>query len=140
LVRLAALFDNKNYRRKAEQCFCGAYERLQKYPYILSKMVVALHAFNNPPPQIVVVGRKSDEDCVNMIKAIQTKHLPERLLVFFNQDKNEKDQWLLQKNSHFQELAESNKDKKPVVFICHNFACELPIYSMDQLNERLANL
>uniref|UniRef100_A0A915EJP6 DUF255 domain-containing protein n=1 Tax=Ditylenchus dipsaci TaxID=166011 RepID=A0A915EJP6_9BILA len=137
LLRLASFFNEKKLAAKAQHIFEGSYERLQKYPFVLSKMVTSLYASSSSPPQIVVVGHKSNEETVKMLQAIQAKHILGKLLVFFDQDKPEKEQWLLQNNQHFKELAYAQKGDKPVVFICRNFACEMPVYTLKELEDRL---
>lgn len=45
------------------------------------------------------------------------------------------DHWLLDKNEHLSTLASSTA--VPTVYICKNFACSLPITSLDALKEGL---
>src|SRR5688572_29325859 len=52
LVRLADLFGDEDYRKKAADIFAGAGARLNKYPYILNKMVIAVNRFAKSSMQV----------------------------------------------------------------------------------------
>lgn len=87
LLRLSSLLAKEAYAQRAAMCFSGAAERLQRYPFVLSKMVVALMASQSSPPQIVVVGRGSDQEVLAMLQAVQGKYLAEKTLVFVDRDR-----------------------------------------------------
>ncbi|KAL3110085.1 hypothetical protein niasHT_015688 [Heterodera trifolii] len=138
LLCLSFLLDSADFRRRANDCFAGAAKRIEKYPFIMPRMLIALHAATHPPYQIIVVGQSTDEATQKMLKAIRAKFLPMATLIFI--DKDRPDQWVLRQNSHLADYASSYRPGQPSVFMCREMSCEMPIATLEELQKRLAEL
>jgi len=141
LLRLHALFGGRKYRSSAENIFRGASDRLERYPLILPKMVVALDAHVNKFPEVVVVGkgRDSGSEVDRMLRMVQAKALPFKLLVFI--DMAVGDRWLVEKNPRYMGYSDVfEKEGKPTVYICRGSTCQLPVHTPDELQRALDEL
>uniref|UniRef100_A0A914HXW8 DUF255 domain-containing protein n=1 Tax=Globodera rostochiensis TaxID=31243 RepID=A0A914HXW8_GLORO len=103
LICLGFLLDSADFRQRANDCFAGATQRIERYPYIMPRMLIALHSAAHPPFQIIVVGQSTDEMTQKMLKAIHSKFLPMGTLIFIDKDRS--DQWLYRHNSHLADYA-----------------------------------
>lgn len=138
LLRLSSLLGSTEFRKRAEDCFSGAAYRINKYPSILPRMLISLHSFAHPAYQIIVVGQSSDPTTNKMLQAIQSNFMPMATLIFIDKDKQE--QWIVQENSHLQDYAGFYKAGQPTVYMCKEMACEMPIFSLDELQQKLNSL
>ena len=53
LLRMAILFDSKQYRIRAENILLSSSEFLKEYPFVLPKMCIALYAYEHPPIEVL---------------------------------------------------------------------------------------
>lgn len=135
LLRLAGIFDKPAYREKAYKIFRGAAQRLERYSFILPKMVTALQWYDEPGKQIIVVGESEDAATKEMTKIINKHFIPNKCFLVL--DKN-KDEWIQKENGHLSSLMSSSE--QPAVFICENFACSLPLKTTDDLKAKLDSI
>ncbi|KAI1718385.1 thioredoxin-like domain-containing protein [Ditylenchus destructor] len=140
LLRLAALANDNSYRQRAENCFKGCAARLGKHPYILSKMLISLRAYFHSPPQIIILGKKSDEVAQSMVALAQAKFYPLKMLVFIDTEEKNLDRWLLQHNSHVKSMVDSSSSSGNIGYVCRNFSCDLPARTLEELKSRLDSL
>lgn len=135
LMRLSTLLDSKEFRQRAEHCFAGAQQRIEKYPFILPRMLPPLREFGHPTLQIIVVGKGNDETIRKMLQTIQGKFLPMATVIFIDMDKT--GHWLVRQNAH---LADYAFGTKPTIYMCREMACEMPLSSVEELQKKLDTL
>lgn len=106
LLRLSSLLGSIDLRKRAENCLAGAAHHFDKYPFILPRMLISLHAFAHSPYQvnkinfsfffmmcfflqfqIIVVGQSSDPTTNKMLQAIHSKFIPMATCIFIDKDK-----------------------------------------------------
>uniref|UniRef100_A0A183CCC1 Thioredox_DsbH domain-containing protein n=1 Tax=Globodera pallida TaxID=36090 RepID=A0A183CCC1_GLOPA len=135
LICLGFLLDSADFRQRANDCFAGSSQRIDRYPYIMPRMLIALHSAAHPPFQIIVVGQSTDEMTQKMLKAIHSKFLPMGTLIFIDKDRS--DQWLYRHNSHLADYACVYTPGQPSVFMCREMSCEMPIMTLEELQKPL---
>ncbi|KAF1765782.1 hypothetical protein GCK72_005735 [Caenorhabditis remanei] len=127
LLRLHDILENDEYREKANKCFRGASERLNKFPIALPKMAVALHRWQNGSTTFVLVGQFESELLVEARRRLNEK-LIENLSVVHIRSENEIGASGPSHNA-------MSQGPQPAVYMCKGFACGLPIRSIDALDK-----
>nr|CAD2179182.1 unnamed protein product [Meloidogyne enterolobii] len=146
LLRLSSLLDSKEFKQRAESVFLSTTwtERLNKFPFVVPKLLLPLYSLTNPQFQFIIVGDINDLTTQKMLQTIQQKYLPMATIIFLDANKiklNGNNSFLLQKNSHLKDYIESYKTGgPPTIFLCQAESCEMPINSLKELQKRLAKL
>jgi hypothetical protein len=101
--------------------------RAISYPSMLSAYLYT----QNSPKQIVVVADKDNSDVNEILKFLETQYLPNAIVVFATKE-NVSDLAMV-----LPVLKEKTTDKPLAIFVCKNQTCDLPVYSLDELKEKL---
>lgn len=126
LLRLAEFTGNKDYREMAEttlKLFAGAMEAT---PTGYLEMLAAVD-FSLGSKEIVIAGGWGPGELVEMVREIQTRYLPTKVLAMADGDPA---------------LAQLTEGKgsikgKPTAYICENFACRAPVTDVAALRGQL---
>jgi len=132
LIRLARLTGDTHYEEKAA-ALAKAFSSHDEG--ILSQntmFLTALDFFIGPAYEIVVVGDPHSKETKNMLQAIRTRFIPNKVVLF----KRESD-------TSLENLAGFAKDMKAVnnkvtVHICKNFVCSKPLTNIKEVLKILA--
>jgi uncharacterized protein YyaL (SSP411 family) len=96
---------------------------------------MALQFAEGPSKEIVISGLPNDVATKEMIRTVQTAYLPDAVIALDPRGDVPTTMKLFIPNVDEKEPAQA---KKPVVYICENYACQAPISDLNQLKEALA--
>ncbi len=80
LLRLAAYFDNAEYRKTAEIVLEQNAALLETVPQAMGRMLCAADQYLHPPTEIVLVGPRSCADVQRMVRALHEHFLPNKVV------------------------------------------------------------
>lgn len=133
LVRLARIFGQKDFQHSASRVVGSFGPTLERMPAALPLLLVAMDAAIAEPMQMVVAAARNDPQLPAFLQAIRQKFTPNGIILLA--DGGEGQGWLEQ---HVEALrAMRPAASGPVVYLCQNFTCELPIQDLGQLRARL---
>jgi len=120
LLRLARMTDREDFRASAQRTLEVFGEKVRNTGAGLPQMLVALDLALGKPREIVIAGPRGD-GFKAMLSAIRRRFLPHAVIL----------------------RAEDAARPMPAIdgeatsYVCENYACKLPVTSVDQLNEQL---
>jgi uncharacterized protein YyaL (SSP411 family) len=136
LVRLARIFCRREFQHSAARVIGSFGETLERIPSALPQLLSAMDAVVGEPMQVVVASERSDQRLPAFLKPVRSTFIPNRIVLLA--DGGEGQRWL---NEHIGALrAMLPEPAGPVVYLCQNFACELPIRDPAELEAKLAGL
>ncbi|RPI74033.1 MAG: thioredoxin domain-containing protein [Ignavibacteriales bacterium] len=127
LLRIARITAETKYEETAEVINKVFSSQVSRYPAGFTQFLIALNFVIGPSKEIIISG----EDYAAFAHRIFRKFLPEKIVVKISSVKDE-----------ILELVPYLKDYTPVknktnVFICENYSCNLPVYSIQALEQNL---
>ncbi|CAL2032712.1 unnamed protein product [Caenorhabditis brenneri] len=132
LLRFYDILENEEYREKANQCFRGASERLNKIPIALPKMAVALQRWQLGSTTFVLVGDPTSELLTEARNQLNQK-LINNLSVVHIRSEND----VSASGSSHNAMAQG---PQPAVYLCKGFVCGLPVRKIDKLEQLFEDL
>ncbi|XP_074653063.1 spermatogenesis-associated protein 20-like [Tubulanus polymorphus] len=134
LVRLGNLLDRKDLLAKAEKMLKLYGDRLEKIPMAVPEMMCGLISFLGSPKQIIIVGKREDEETQAMVNLIGSHFLPNKIVILAN---GAEENFLYERLDILQHL--SQKEGKPTAYVCENFTCSLPVNDLQELEKLVLN-
>jgi uncharacterized protein YyaL (SSP411 family) len=117
LLRLARMTGRGDFRIAAERTLQAFTPRLEEAGAGLPQMMVALMFALSKPREIVIAGPPDDA----MLTPIRRRFMPNAVVL----------------RAEEASLPMPGVDGKPTAYVCENFACQLPVTSVVQLDELL---
>ena len=105
--------------------------KLEKMPYAMPQMLVALDSLLNKPKQIIIAGSNNDETAYRMMREVLTRFIPDKVIVKI--DPKDAANSITFASKVVQNSAETT------AYVCENFACRLPVKNVKDLLELLEN-
>ena len=100
---------------------------------MIVSLLVAMDAAIAEPIQLVVAAARNDPQLPTFLQEIRQRFIPTGIVLLA--DGGESHAWLAE---HVEALrAMQPAASGPVVYLCRNFTCELPIKELGQLRARL---
>ncbi len=124
LVRLGRLLGITEFENKAKELIKAFSKELSLLPSAHTMLVIGLDLLVNGTKEVVIVSPKEKSE--DLIKAVYEEYNPFVLVALKTPDSK-----LGCISGFINQLQE--KDGKPTVYICENFACKPPITSVEQL-------
>ncbi|KAK3088527.1 hypothetical protein FSP39_020188 [Pinctada imbricata] len=131
LLRLSNLLQRPEWQEMAADILKLFYERVTKIPIAVPEMLCALIKINKPPKQVVLVGDNGSEDLQSMIDCVASRYIPNKVLIVLDGTSSE-----LQDRVPFLQTL-SKVDGKATAYVCENYACSLPVNTVDALQKLL---
>lgn len=128
LLRLSEFTGNPELKEKAEKIFKVFNERIEAQPTAHTYMLSALDFYWSTPKEIVVATQGLDESA-DFVKEIQSRYFPNKVLVAVISETDPVQSQLTE--------GKTQKDGKPTVYICENFACKAPVNDLKNLKAQL---
>ncbi len=129
LLRLSALTGNTNWYDMAYKSVLAFSGKLEKMPYAMPQMLVALDSLLYKPKQIIIAGSNNDETAFRMMREVLARYIPDKVVVKI--DPNNASNSITFASKVIQGSAE------PTAYVCENFACRLPVKNVKDLLELL---
>ena len=133
LLKLAHLTGDMAFADDAEKVGQAFSEAAKQSPAGYTMLLCAVDFATGDTQEIVVAGDREDQRTRQFIDAIHHRFLPNAVVVLRPQNNAE---------SVFELIPYSKdltpKDGRPAVYICRNFACELPVTDLSALDQKLS--
>ncbi len=134
LVRLGRMLNRADLVERAEQIASRFGEILEQSPAALPFLLAGLEILAAEPIQIVLAEREGLGGSGNALLAEVYRHfLPEKILL--KADSRPAQLWLGEQVPAIREMHPVGE--QPVVYVCHNFTCDLPMVDIRALGEKL---
>ena len=126
LIQLARLTDNKEYEKVAASAIRSVQDSMLRYPPSFGYWFCALDSYLTNPVEIAIVGRPEDPATKSLVRVINERYLPHKVLAVRNPDEPaQMDIPLLRDRAMI--------DNKPTVYVCENHVCKMPVTEVDAL-------
>ncbi|XP_056184378.1 spermatogenesis-associated protein 20 isoform X2 [Falco biarmicus] len=132
LLRAASYSGRTDWVEKAGQILAAFSERLQKIPITLPEMARATAVFHHTLKQVIICGDPQGEDTKEMLCCVRSVFSPNQVLMLADGDST----GFLYRQLPFLASLE-RKDGKATAYLCSNFACSLPVTSLQELRGML---
>ncbi len=131
LLKLAVLTGDENYHDYATELFKLTNGFMRKYPQAFGRALAAFDFYLNPTKEIVVIGDKNADDTKQLLRAIWTRYIPNKVVVLAQE--NDQEAVALVPLVQDREMIAG----KATVYVCENFACQQPVTTIEDLNRQL---
>ena len=128
LLRLAKLTGNDEYRKLAMQVLLLMQEAMSQQPTGFGRLLGVLDAALAPSQEIALVGEQADAATQALLAAVRARYLP-HTVVALKQPEGEAMLPLLE--------GRTLVDGKSTAYVCENFACQLPVTTVEALGALL---
>jgi uncharacterized protein YyaL (SSP411 family) len=122
LVRLAALTENEDYRRKAVTVFRLVRDAVERYPAAFGCMLGALDFHLSTPKEIVVVGDPHDAATRALLREVWGRFLPNKIVAQTGEDDVEAAAAVVPLLR-----GRTLLDGRATAYVCENYACQRPV-------------
>ncbi len=133
LLRLGRMTGNVDLEQKAEQLINTFAGQVTSYPAGYTQLLAALDFVIGPGKEVVIAGDTGTEATQSMVRTIQNKFLPNKVVLLKHQGAEGK---RLANLSPFVE-AMGPVNRKPTVYICEQYTCKSPISDISELEKVL---
>ena len=137
LLRLFHIVQNKDYLQKAEQIIKAASTPAVKNPFGFGQLLVTMSTYlKKSPVEIVIIQKPTSEVPHKMSEWLTKQYLADGISVIINDiaelEKLQKYPMFTGRTANF-----DNEKKAEVAYVCKNFACSLPIYTLEELQRTI---
>jgi uncharacterized protein len=123
LLRLAQITNRLEYRDAAERTIVAFEPRLSVASAALPQMLAACEFLTGDPRQIVIVGDKDAADTRELLQALFTRFLPNRIILLVDSDATR-----AALSSAIPSIGDMRKlDGRAAAYVCRDYACQLPV-------------
>ena len=122
LQRVGILLDKENYRQLAQDMLSTIVESIEKYPTSFARWASATMNLVYPIKEVAVLG----SEALDFAKTINSWFVPNMVIMATKENKPD-----------FPLLAEKNVLQKTKIYVCQNYACQLPVETLAQTKELL---
>jgi uncharacterized protein len=122
LLRLSHLLGDSAWSEKAERALKRLAGQMQQTPLATPMGLVALDIYLSPAEQVVIVGKKDEENTRQMLKSLRGKFLPGAVWALIE---DEASRSFFARQAEFYGSVQSIDDKV-TAYVCREFVCKLP--------------
>jgi uncharacterized protein len=135
LLRLYFIVQNKEYLEKAELILKACSRLAAENPFGFGQLLISMYMYIRSPIEIMIIkGIKNEEDSHQMSNWLNSQFIPNGIITII-EDKSQLEK--LQRYSFFKGRNFDRDDKSECAFVCRNFSCSLPIYSLQELEKHI---
>ena len=124
LLRLAKLTGNDDYRSEAARVFRIMAAAMAQQPTGFGRMLTALDDLLSPSQEVAVVGSLTDARTQRLLEEVRRHYLPHTVLAL-KEPEDENPLPLME--------GRTLVDGQPAAYVCENYACRLPVTSVEAL-------
>jgi uncharacterized protein YyaL (SSP411 family) len=130
LLRLYHYTQNQDYYMKAESVLRKNATMAAENPFAFGQLLNVVYIFVKKPVEVTIVSGSSDaRDVINWLNG---QFIPEGIFAVVNAERIEQ-----MKDLAFFKGKEAVKDKGFTAYVCKDFACSLPLHSVDEIKSNL---
>lgn len=124
LQRIGLLFDNPEYREMAEQMLLTVVDSMEKYPTAFGRWANTLMNVIHPMKEVAILG----EEAFDLGKGINSWFVPNKVIMATKENQPD-----------FPLLADKIVLPKTKIYVCQNYACQLPVENLEQALDLIKN-
>ena len=134
LLRLAILLNQPDLREKAKITFLLYDHTMKTAPSGSAQMLCGVDFLIDAPKEIAIVGNPLSEQTQEILRNIHRRFVPNKVIALLNPNTEEKQE--------IEELipllaGKTSIDGKTTIYVCQNYACQLPTTDIDDLDKLL---
>lgn len=129
LLRLGRITANSKYEEKAAEIGRLVANEVSRFPTAYTQLLMALDFGIGPSYEVVISGKPGAEDTREMLKAIQTKFIPNKVVLLRPEGKEPPDIVRIAKFAENQ----FSIDGKSTAYVCLNYNCKLPTTDIKEM-------
>lgn len=133
LLRLAEITDRAELREKAGKIFAAFSAQMNQSLAGMPEMLAAYDFSSDTPRQIVIAGKSDSAEVRAMLDQIDVRYLPNQIVLFADGGKG---QQFLGDRLPFVKAMSFAQDRA-TVYVCENYACNLPTDDPTKLGQLL---
>jgi uncharacterized protein YyaL (SSP411 family) len=133
LIRLSRLTGNIDLEKKAEQLTQVFARQVEVQPMAYTQFLIALDFMIGPTKEIVISGDPSLKTTQDMVKAVRSRFLPNKVLLLRPAGSEGKRLAVL--SPFVKDMAPI--DGRPTVYVCEHYSCQTPITETGKLESVL---
>jgi uncharacterized protein YyaL (SSP411 family) len=137
LLRLYYIIQNSEYLEKAELILKAGARLAAENPFGFGQLLISMYMYIKTPLEITIISKikdKKEEDSHQMLNWLNKQFIPNGIMTVI-EDKLQMKK--LQKYPFFKGRNFNMEDKPECAFVCRNFTCSLPIYSIQELKKHI---
>ena len=128
-AKLGALTGKSEYMNLAYELVRAHGKQLQTYPIGFSSSLTALMFMNGPRSEIVIAGTGQSNERNACMEELFSSYLPHAVIAYAESEHDIA--------SFAPQLAHQKTDQELALFFCENYACSLPIHTLNALQQYL---
>ena len=134
LLRLAILLNQPDLKEKAKITFSLYDHTMKTAPSGSAQMLCGVDFLIDAPKEIAIVGNPLNEQTQEILRNIHRRFVPNKVIALLNPNTEEKQE--------IEELipllaGKTSIDGKTTIYVCQNYACQLPTTDIDDLDKLL---
>jgi uncharacterized protein YyaL (SSP411 family) len=133
-LRLEKLLGREDYGKKARRVLKANLPYMEKAPQGYLTLLMNVDSLVHPSKEITIIGPKDSKDTRSLIRAVHSRFLPHRVIVFLDPSSRNADE-LVQKMPLL--AGREPVGGKTTAHVCENFTCQRPVTSPEKLIDQL---
>ncbi len=133
LIRLSRITGESRYEELAHSLIKAFSGTVSQMPYGYSHFLCGIDFVLGPTYEVVISGKKAASDTEEMIRALNNRFIPEKVVVFNPIGENTKEINEIAQYTSGQEAING----KATAYVCMNYACKRPTNSVEEMIEHL---
>ena len=133
LLRLAKHLDRPDFHEKAVQALSLYYHQMENAPSGSGQLLCELEFLLSTPREIAVIGEQNANDTNAVLQEIHDRFLPNKILALLDPGNNQSSANLSVPLTD----GKSQIDGKATVYVCENYACQVPTTDISELGRQL---
>jgi len=129
LLRLAVLFDRKDYRAKAESTFRAFAPMVAESPGAFERLNCAVDFYHDRVKEIAIIGDSSAAETQALIRTAFDRYLPNKVAVHAADRLADTSMPLLK--------GKGRIDGRATAYVCEHYNCRLPVTNPEELAKQL---
>ena len=129
LLRLAKHLDRPDFREKAVQALGLYYHQMENAPSGSGQLLCELEFLLSAPREIAVVGEKNADDTKVVLQEIHGRFLPNKILALLDPSNNKSTADVSTPLTD----GKTQIEGKATVYVCENYACQVPTTDVVEL-------
>ncbi len=132
LIRLYRITSNSEYDIFAKQLIDSFSSSISKAPTSSAFLLSSLEYLYSGSAEIIIAGKSFDENAAKIASKLNSYFLPDLTIIFTAREDEEYNPDLEYLGGYH------SQDDKPLLYLCRNFACELPTDNAEDILSGLA--
>ncbi|GAH94454.1 unnamed protein product, partial [marine sediment metagenome] len=133
MLRLGRITANYDFEEKAARIGRAFSRNVKQSPSAYTQLMVAVDFGVGPSYEVIIAGNSQAEDTKEMLKAIRTQFIPNKVMILRPTEQESPD------SDHLAEFTKHHLsiEGKATAYVCLNYNCRLPTTDVNKMLELL---